>query len=107
MDDVFNSEHNVERVEQIEMLKNSAKYFDTSETFAVDTFQEEVMGGHPEVVEAFKEYKEQYVADNQIETYDEFEISKPAVKSNKKIFKSILKLDKNFPCLHSWQARIY
>ncbi|MFT5916797.1 MAG: hypothetical protein ACJAWV_003038 [Flammeovirgaceae bacterium] len=96
VDDVFNSEHNVERVEQIEMLKNSAKYFDTSETFAVDTFQEEVMGGHPEVVEAFKEYKEQYVADNQIETYDEFEISKPAVKSNKKIFKSILKLDKNF-----------
>jgi hypothetical protein len=95
-DDVFNPEHNVERVEQIELLKNSAKYFETSETFALDTFQEEVFGNHPEVVEAFQEYKEQYVADNEIETYDEFEISQPAVKSNKKIFKSILKLDKNF-----------
>ena len=96
VDNVFNPSHNVERTEQIEMLNRSVNYLTNSDAYDTESFQEQVMGGHPEVVEAFNEYKEQYANDNEIPTYDEFDISPNAVKASKKLFKSILKLDKNF-----------
>ena len=37
-----------------------------------------------------------YREDNDLEIEDQFEISKPAVKKQSKVFKSVLKLDKNF-----------
>lgn len=94
--DVFNEEHNVDRSEQIEMLNRSAKFFETHETFTTPDFEDEVMV-EPTVMDAFKEYKQEYIADRDLPLLvEEFDISPPAVKSNKKIFKSILKLDKNF-----------
>lgn len=54
------------------------------------------MGNEETMVNAFNTYKDEFQEKNQVNTYDEFNISNGAFKSNKKIFKSILKLDKNF-----------
>ena len=43
-----------------------------------------------------KEYKEQFQQDRSVHIYDEFDISKGAVKSTTRIFKSVIKLDRNF-----------
>lgn len=94
--EVFNEEHNVEKAEQIEMLNRSAQYFEKNEAFEQPRFEEEVMQ-EPAVADAFKEYKRAYVEERDVPFIaEEFEISPPAFKKNKKIFKSILKLDKNF-----------
>jgi hypothetical protein len=96
VNDVFNPEHNVDRSEQIEMLNRTSKFFQTRETFTTPEFEDEVIQ-EPTVADAFKEYKETYAQERHMPHFvEEFDISTPAVKSNKKILKSILKLDKNF-----------
>ena len=93
--DVFNEEHGVDRSEQIVMMNRSAGYFNEQKDFDRNHFESEVMQ-EPEVIEAFNDYREKYQRDKNMPLYDEFAISPAAVKGNKKIFKSILKLDKNF-----------
>jgi hypothetical protein len=95
--EVFNESHNVDKAEQISMLNRSAKFFDTHETFNVQEFEQEVMLNEPEVIDAFKEFKQTVAEERNIPlTYEEFDISHAAVKETKKLFKSVLKLDKNF-----------
>jgi len=51
----------------------------------------------PKVIEAFNEYKEKLFPEKMIwRNSRNFEISPEAIKQNKKFFKTILKLDKNF-----------
>ncbi|MEN7546843.1 nucleoid-associated protein [Rapidithrix thailandica] len=95
VEEVYNPEHNVDRADQIVMMNRSMDYFKEKEAFNVQEFENEVIQ-EPEVVEAFREYKEEFQEKNDVKTFDEFDISKPAVKGNKKNFKSVLKLDKNF-----------
>lgn len=83
------------RVDQIDLMNNSMAYFKETETFNKQEFAEKVMQ-EPEVIEAFEQYKNQYTEDRQVTVYDEFDISKPAVKQSKKFVKSVIKLDKNF-----------
>lgn len=96
VENVFNSEHNVDRAEQVEMLNRSANYFGEKEDFNVVDFENEVMGGEPEIIDAFKEYQERVREERNIPIYDEFRISPEAYKKSKKYFRSVIKLDKNF-----------
>jgi len=50
----------------------------------------------PEVIDAFQDYKGFFESEKNMPLQDSFDISKDAVKGEKKNFKSILKLDKNF-----------
>lgn len=100
VDEVLNEEQEVERPEQIALLNKSVEYFKEKEVFDEVEFEQEVMK-KPEVVEAFREYKEQYKEQHKEEAdadlkFENFEISSNAVKETKKKFKSVLKLDKNF-----------
>ncbi|MBO9702067.1 MAG: nucleoid-associated protein [Sporocytophaga sp.] len=94
--EVLDKEYEVSKADQIELMNRSVQYFAKKEVFNLNEFQEEVMGNEESMVSAFNTYKEQFQEKNQVNTYDEFNISNGAFKSNKKIFKSILKLDKNF-----------
>ncbi|HVI47689.1 MAG TPA: nucleoid-associated protein [Chitinophaga sp.] len=89
------TEYEMNRVDQVDLLNKSAAYFKEKEQFQLDDFANEVLG-HPEAIASFKEYKREYQQEFQQEFPDEFEISAPAVKKQQKVFKSILKLDKNF-----------
>lgn len=94
--DVFNTSNNIAKPDQIELLNRSKDYFLKNHSFVQEDFEEKVIG-QPEVIEAFKEYREQYVEQHQIELpEDNFEINYQAAKKNSSMFKSVLKLDKNF-----------
>ncbi|WP_207497247.1 nucleoid-associated protein [Aridibaculum aurantiacum] len=85
----------VSKSDQIDMMNRSMEYFKTKEQFSLQEFTEEVIH-HPEVVDTFIEYKRNFEASRNYEIEDEFDIHLSAVKKQAKVFKSILKLDKNF-----------
>jgi hypothetical protein len=95
VDNVYNKDHEVPRSDQISMLNRSLEFFNTKENFNEANFEHEVIG-QPEVIEAFKDYKENFKEECSVPLREEFDISKSAVKGQKSTFKSILKLDKNF-----------
>lgn len=89
------TEYEMDRVDQVDLLNKSAAYFKEKEQFQLDDFANEVLG-HPDAIASFKEYRNEYQQEYQQDIPDEFEISAPAVKKQQKVFKSILKLDRNF-----------
>ncbi len=93
--DVYNSENNVEKTEQFDFMNRSLDFFENKRSFAQDDFEREVIR-YPDVSEAFADYKTQFEEDYGVPLTEEFDISKNAVKNEKKYFKSVLKLDKNF-----------
>ncbi|MEO1652875.1 MAG: nucleoid-associated protein, partial [Bacteroidota bacterium] len=81
--------------EQIELVSKSLSYFDEQEVFAMDDFEEKVIAS-PDAIKAFREYKDHYQQEREIDFSEEFTISSQAAKSAKRKLKSVLKLDKNF-----------
>ncbi len=83
------------KTDQIEMLDRSRDYFKSRENFSTKEFEEEVLH-QPEVIASFRNFKDQFEENKHIELEEEFPISVQAVKKHQGMFKSILKLDKNF-----------
>ena len=85
----------VSKADQIDLLNRSVEYFKTHDTFDKKDFESEVFHTK-EIIKSFQTFDENYREENNIEVNDSFEISTQAVKKQAKIFKSVLKLDKNF-----------
>jgi len=83
------------KTDQIDMLQRSMDYFKTHDQFQLDQFSKEVLY-HPEVIDSFTQYKQQYEVAKQVNIEDEFAINPAAIQKQQRHFKSILKLDKNF-----------
>ena len=83
------------KTDQIDMLQRSMDYFKTHDQFQLEEFSKEVLY-HPEVIESFTQYKQQYEVAKQVNIEDEFAINPAAIQKQQRHFKSILKLDKNF-----------
>jgi hypothetical protein len=88
-------EFEISKADQADFLNSSANYFKKKDAFDFDEFTNQVIK-QPEVTESFKQYKKQYENEHACEIDDSFTISGPAVKKQAKIFKSVIKLDKNF-----------
>jgi hypothetical protein len=85
----------VSKADQADMLNRSVKFFKENETFDMDEFAEEVIGS-PEVINSFKSYKTEYEDEQGLQVETSFDISDKAVKKQSRVFKSVIKLDKNF-----------
>lgn len=85
----------VSKTDQIELLNRSMDYFKSKEQFNLKEFAEEVIH-HPEVVDTFMDYKKNFEVSRKYEIEDDFDINLAAVKKQQRVFKSVLKLDKNF-----------
>lgn len=85
----------IEKADQVDLLNRSVKFFKEKEEFDFEEFSNEVIG-QPEVIESFNRFKEEYQKEHDIEIADNFNISASAVKKQARIFKSVIKLDKNF-----------
>lgn len=85
----------VNKSEQIDLLNRSMDYFKSRDNFSKDEFEEEVFQD-PQVIESFRRFDQSYRDEHDLQLKDEFDISLPAVKKQAKVFKSILKLDRNF-----------
>ncbi|HYG01768.1 MAG TPA: nucleoid-associated protein [Chryseosolibacter sp.] len=85
----------VTKADQIDYLNRSIDYFKKNEQFNEQDFASAVFE-HTEVIKSFKRFKNEFQAENDLRFVSEFDISSPAVKSQTKVFKSVLKLDRNF-----------
>ena len=83
------------KADKIDLLNRSMKYFKEKESFELDEFSNEVLG-NPKAIESFKNFKQNFEKEFDTEIADSFDISSPAVKKQARVFKSVLKLDKNF-----------
>jgi len=88
-------EFEVTKADKIDYLNRSVDYFKTHDTFDKQEFEKEVFGDK-NVIKSFRQFDETYRQENEVELADNFEISTQAVKKQARIFKSVLKLDKNF-----------
>jgi hypothetical protein len=91
----LDDEFGVDKKEQIELLSRSIDYFRSKETFDINVFQSEVFESD-ERIESFRSFGSKYVEKNDFDITSSFDISTQAVKKQTRIFKSVLKLDKNF-----------
>jgi hypothetical protein len=89
------AEYEVSKADQIDYLNRSVDYFKKHDNFEKEEFAKEVFQSK-EVINSFNSFDELYSQTNQIEVNDSFAISPQAVKKQARVFKSVLKLDKNF-----------
>ena len=85
----------LDKADQADFLNRSIDFFKQQDSFDMSEFEAEVII-QPEVIEQFKQYKQEYQQDREMYIADAFDISTPAVKKQQGVFKSVLKLDKNF-----------
>jgi hypothetical protein len=85
----------VTKTDQIDLLNRSVEYFKTHDAFEKKEFEEEVFQDN-NIINSFRDFNDVYRDENKLELNDSFEISPEAVKKQARVFKSILKLDKNF-----------
>ena len=91
----LDDEFDMSKADKIDLLNRSMKYFKEKDTFDMDEFTGEVIG-NPKAIESFKTFKSQYEQEFDSPIADTFEISDNAVKKQGRVYKSVLKLDKNF-----------
>jgi len=84
-----------DRIDQMSLVQESAKFFKEKDAFDKVQFHEKVLQ-EPEIIDAFEDYKGNYQEKNDMVMFDEFDINTEAVKKMKRVFKSVIKLDKNF-----------
>lgn len=91
----LDQEFEMNKADKIDLLNRSMNYFKEKEAFNEDEFTEVVLG-NDQAITSFKNYKQQFEEKFDVQLADNFDISTQAVKKQSRIFKSVLKLDKNF-----------
>lgn len=91
----LDEEFEVTKADKIDLLNRSVEYFKTHETFDKKEFEEEVFQDSG-IIKSFRNFDNTYRQENELEITDSFDISPQAVKKQARVFKSVLKLDKNF-----------
>lgn len=87
--------YEIDRPGQAELLNKSMKFFKENDSFVMEEFVSEVFA-EPDIIETFNEYKRDFEIEREVKINDDFDISGQAVKRMSKVYKSIIKLDKNF-----------
>ncbi len=85
----------IEKPDQIAMLNKSVHYFKANDHFNPLNFEKEVFT-QPEISDSFRNYSSVHQQAYGLDFNKDIELSGSAVRKESKIFKSILKLDKNF-----------
>lgn len=88
-------DYEMNQTDKIDLLNKSVGYFKENDSFDKEEFMSEVFVDE-EIVDSFKNFNNIYVTENELESKDSFSISAQAVKKQARVFKSVLKLDKNF-----------
>ncbi len=91
----LSEEFEVSKADKIDLLNRSVEYFKTHESFDKKEFEKDVFQDS-EIIKSFRGFDTEFRENNDIELTDSFDISPLAVKKQARVFKSVLKLDKNF-----------
>jgi hypothetical protein len=91
--DQLDEEFSVSKADKIDLLNRSMNFFKSREQFNQTEFESEVLAD-ASVIDSFRKFERSFMSEKEIT--NSFEISAHAVKRQARIFKSVLKLDKNF-----------
>lgn len=83
----------VSKTDELDILDRTMDYFKTNDQFDKNEFSATVLRT-PNLIDSFNSFDEEM--SNSLSRNERFDISEKAVKSQAKIYKSVLKLDKNF-----------
>jgi len=88
-------DYRIEKADQIDLLNRSVQYFKSHSEFDKGEFTQEVFQDE-KAIQSFNQFSDRFQNERKVEIHDSFEISAHAVKRQARIFKSVIKLDKNF-----------
>lgn len=88
-------DYRIEKADQIDLLNRSVQYFKSHSEFDKEEFAQEVFQDEA-AIRSFNTFSDRFQESHDVEIADSFEISAHAVKRQARVFKSVLKLDKNF-----------
>lgn len=89
------SQYEVSAADKADLLNRSIRYFREQESFDLNDFARQVIG-QEDMAQSFRDYKRDYEADAGASLAEDFQIHAQAVKKQSRVYKSILKLDRNF-----------
>mgnify|MGYP001586014274 FL=1 len=84
-----------DKADQAEMLNKSADYFKEQEQFDLSEFANVVLQ-QPDIVDNFQDFSTSYQRERAVSIPESFDLNETAVNKKKGVFKSVIKLDKNF-----------
>ncbi|GLR17642.1 nucleoid-associated protein [Portibacter lacus] len=87
--------YEIDKTQEAEIMNHSLDFLKNEEQLDQASFDERVFKS-PDVINEFQLFKLDYQQENGVELADQFAVNPAAVKNQSKVFKSILKLDKNF-----------
>lgn len=88
-------EYEVTKAQQADYLNKSIEYFKSNNEFDEQAFTQHVFEDE-QLINSFSGYKKEYEQQYETELNSDFPISGYAVKKSARVFKSVIKLDKNF-----------
>lgn len=88
-------EAEVDKADEAQILNKAQEYFKSLDRFNEREYENSLFEDDNRRLE-FQNYKREYEQQRSVELPDQFEISQPAVRSQSKVFKSVIKLDRNF-----------
>lgn len=94
-EEILTEANHVSKPDQMMMLNKATSYFKEKDRVNVSDFEKDVLV-QPELIEAFRDYRQDYNKKMDLTAIDEFDVSSTAVKKNQKFMRSVVKLDKNF-----------
>jgi len=95
VENIYGEIYQADRKDKVVFMNEAVAYFDKHSEFNLENFVQEVVK-EPELIEQFKEHKQNYDINQGFNTAESFSISNPAVKTMKKKFKNLIKLDTEF-----------
>lgn len=95
VENIYGEIHQADRKDKVVLMNEAVTYFNTHSEFDLEDFVQEVVK-EPELIEQFKEHKQNYDLNQGLDTAERFSISTPAVKTMKRKIKNLIKLDTEF-----------
>lgn len=84
-----------DKTEQVALLHKSINYFSERDAFDIDEFQTEVFA-EQDKIDSFRAFGSRYIESHDYDIAAHFDISADAVRKQSRVYKSVIKLDKNF-----------
>lgn len=92
VENVYGPVYHADKKDQVVFLNEAIAYFDKNNEFELEDFARSVVK-EPELIEQFKEHKEMYESNQGLNPTASFSICDQAVKTVKRKFKNLIKLD--------------
>lgn len=84
---------NLSKADQVTLLNKSLEYFKENKSFNITDFEDKVIS-HQDIIEQFREYKEEYESARDISIDNDFQLSETAIKKQQRSYRRAINLDK-------------